>query len=539
MKSDKETSIFRPRVHLDGVDVPPNFQLPPLEKVRADVSRIPQLKRDGPGVGAYGIFKTDTGPSKPTLLNEPLAYNMQLPDLFRWSYFVRVNDVSDDLYEPCIFALGMYIRVLQECDEEALRSAGHILPGQDPVTAKYFLVMNAGFKLVEYLLTPEIDRPADALPYLKQLAEEDIRKNTPGGTLPWIHNPLLYAKYADALVLSGSTDNKTKLMLERALEGLMKSSVKSTADIVRAKLNLAHVLHSQGIKNKEAKENEDYVIKFLRKTPHLYPNTRRSVVVLKSQEHLQVRGATGEEVPQLWRSRATEGPLSMRWLPAYLVLLQGVPSEELEGPQSWMPRMPTLHNEMAAGLKKLEALKLSHSTNTDVQRTTDWLKRRLGSLGADPMAPMHALGLHRDPSRGRTHIMFCQAEYTPDASRDMTHKFQISSAGVYCMEDVMPEIDGALGTWNTSFESRHIFPPLRVLDIRCIITTLRSYYSFTASILITKELPGAPSSYCQTPQGSYSAQGMTSVPLINIRSHHVQYANCKAGPAGDLDPPHL
>ncbi|KAH7907110.1 hypothetical protein BJ138DRAFT_1160909 [Hygrophoropsis aurantiaca] len=56
----------------------------------------------------------------------------------------------------------------------------------------------------------------------------------------------------------------------------------------------------------------------------------------------------------------------------------------------------------------------------------------------------HALGLCRDSSRGRTHIIFFNAIYTPHASRDMMHKSQIDSAGVYRISDVMLEIESMM-----------------------------------------------------------------------------------------------
>ncbi|KAH7914305.1 hypothetical protein BJ138DRAFT_1177450 [Hygrophoropsis aurantiaca] len=448
-------SKLAPRAYLDGIDLPPNFQLPRLDKVREDAAKIAQLTRDGPGAGALGIFKTDKGPSEPTLLNEPLAYNMRLPHLFKWAYFAQNDDTPDDLHEGCIFALGMFIRVLQECNEEALRRVGHILPGQELVVAKYYMVMNAGYKLTRYLTSPEIDRPAEALPYFKMLAEEDIRQNAKEGSIPWIQNPILYAKYADALVLSGSTDNKTKLMIEHAIEGLMKSDLKTTADIIRMKLHLARVRHCQGIKSKEAKENEDSVTKFLRKNPNLIQRAHlKQALIRPGQPEHHILTALGgpawfDNTKETFKSQERAEKLCRtcggREPQKTLVRCGGCQyiwycSKECQV-ANWKFHKVSC-SEMSNGCKKLEALQSSGSNNA--QRTADWMKWRLGSLGANSLAPIHALGLRRDPSRGRTHILFCQVEYTPNASRDMTHKFQIASAGVYRAKDVMPEIEAAL-----------------------------------------------------------------------------------------------
>lgn len=79
------------------------------------------------------------------------------------------------------------------------------------------------------------------------------------------------------------------------------------------------------------------------------------------------------------------------------------------------------------------------------QCAADWSRWHDGSHGKDEFAMVHALGLQRDPSRGRTHIIFYTVEYTPEASRDLMHKFQISSAGVFRIKDVLPEIETAMG----------------------------------------------------------------------------------------------
>ncbi|KAH7907112.1 hypothetical protein BJ138DRAFT_540841 [Hygrophoropsis aurantiaca] len=138
-KSQPAASLYR-------IDLPANFQLPPLDKVREDAARsgaiafteLIRMQRDGATSGVDA--------------QAPLAYNMQLPNIFKWSYYAYPDDVPDDLREGCILALRMFIRVLQECDEDDLRRAGHILPGQEFAVAHLAMVMNAGYKLIRHLM---------------------------------------------------------------------------------------------------------------------------------------------------------------------------------------------------------------------------------------------------------------------------------------------------------------------------------------------------------------------------------------------------
>ena len=98
---------------------------------------------------------------------------------------------------------------------------------------------------------------------------------------------------------------------------------------------------------------------------------------------------------------------------------------------------------MAAELKKLELLKLQDPPAGE--REEDWIKWRTSHLGIPVETPIHALGLHRDPNRGATHILWYGVKYTPDAGKDIGQKFTIVTAGVYEINDVLSEIEGCMG----------------------------------------------------------------------------------------------
>ncbi|EGN91580.1 hypothetical protein SERLA73DRAFT_80320 [Serpula lacrymans var. lacrymans S7.3] len=62
---------------------------------------------------------------------EPIYYYMKLPKLFKWSYFVKIEDVPDDLQKDVIFALKMFIRAVEEYPEPMPRLLMSYPPGSE------------------------------------------------------------------------------------------------------------------------------------------------------------------------------------------------------------------------------------------------------------------------------------------------------------------------------------------------------------------------------------------------------------------------
>jgi len=57
----------------------------------------------------------------------------------------------------------------------------------------------------------------------------------------------------------------------------------------------------------------------------------------------------------------------------------------------------------------------------------------------------HALRLHEDPRRARTHMIFQEIVYTPKASEQAKYKFRIVRCSVFRMADVYGEIERVMG----------------------------------------------------------------------------------------------
>jgi hypothetical protein len=96
---------------------------------------------------------------------------------------------------------------------------------------------------------------------------------------------------------------------------------------------------------------------------------------------------------------------------------------------------------MAKTLEKIKQLSLTDPQGA--QRATDWKVWRNSSTGN--WAITHALGLHRDPKRGRSHILVKHVEHTPKASKELRYKFRVIDCGVFRISDIMPEIEGLMG----------------------------------------------------------------------------------------------
>ena len=100
------------------------------------------------------------------------------------------------------------------------------------------------------------------------------------------------------------------------------------------------------------------------------------------------------------------------------------------------------HRNEAAALK--EAEEISIPAPAEGRRASDWITWRHLKRPNINIARALALGLDRNPSRSRTHILLEEVVHVPDAkySRD---RFQVAKAGVYKLDDVWSEIDRLVG----------------------------------------------------------------------------------------------
>ncbi|KAF7338750.1 hypothetical protein MSAN_02197400 [Mycena sanguinolenta] len=92
-----------------------------------------------------------------------------------------------------------------------------------------------------------------------------------------------------------------------------------------------------------------------------------------------------------------------------------------------------------ANQKQIERLSLSDPESA--KRAVDWSQWNLHA--ATPFDLIHALGLHRNSARGRTHIVFQVVKHVPTATK-LKHKFKVVSCGVFRIKDVLRDIENVM-----------------------------------------------------------------------------------------------
>lgn len=97
---------------------------------------------------------------------------------------------------------------------------------------------------------------------------------------------------------------------------------------------------------------------------------------------------------------------------------------------------------MADTLKKIEVMRVTDPERA--KRATDWSLWCNSNHDATQNGMIHALGLRRNPERGRTHIVFKDMEHVPTATK-LKHKFRMLKCGVFCLKDVIRDLESAMG----------------------------------------------------------------------------------------------
>ncbi|EPQ50391.1 hypothetical protein GLOTRDRAFT_133944 [Gloeophyllum trabeum ATCC 11539] len=105
------------------------------------------------------------------------------------------------------------------------------------------------------------------------------------------------------------------------------------------------------------------------------------------------------------------------------------------------PQSPVQSREIMSSKGKVEILKYIDPAAS--QCNADHIQWRSVRNQARNTAFHCALGIHRDPSRGHTHMIIIHLQWTP-INKDPWFKFLVTECGVFKMADVLPEIEGAL-----------------------------------------------------------------------------------------------
>ncbi|OBZ72942.1 hypothetical protein A0H81_06775 [Grifola frondosa] len=212
-----------------------------------------------------------TSEINPEPVPESVFFSNQLPRLFKWSFYIHVEDVPEDLLEHCVWALEMFIRAFLEGSNAQLSAVGHIgtdLTDNEYEVLKQSMILNAKYKAAIHMLTPTVNRAEGAVSYLNDVVTQIEKIQRYRGHNPMTNDRDIYHTLADALVRSGANE-EARAILERLFDSdPIDATVTGVFDVASTRVRLARVLRNLR-KKKEARKHEQWVVKWLRKNPHL------------------------------------------------------------------------------------------------------------------------------------------------------------------------------------------------------------------------------------------------------------------------------
>ncbi|KAJ7064718.1 hypothetical protein C8F01DRAFT_1127849 [Mycena amicta] len=445
-----------PRAHLDGFELPNNFVLPRLEAVRADAERSLDMRDNPSTYEDIVLFFPPSNPASVVASKQPLAmhlklaliFNLQVSNLFRFAYFARTEDVPDDILDECIWALGLFIRIMEECTEAVLRALGHVKGNNDYKQSKYLSLLNARSKIIVHL--DRLNRYQDALPYAKAAMDDECTR----GEEMWLKNPMVFEMYGEVLVLTRADDILAAKMLRRAMRGLETMTNTSGSgglpNLIQTRTFLARALRNIAADD-QAETHEKWLVTWFRKNPRLMGEELLRHMLLPAGPVLEALGGEtwldNRKMNFKAQQRVAKGCRTCGAREPLVTLMRCNNCKYIYYCSKECQKSNWKHHkvecrERAATLEKIERMALTNPSGA--ARATDWSLWCNSNHDATQFGLIHALGLHRNPARGRTHIVIKQVEYVPTAKK-LQYKFRVLSCGVFRITDVLRDIETVMG----------------------------------------------------------------------------------------------
>ncbi|KAG7440389.1 uncharacterized protein BT62DRAFT_975945 [Guyanagaster necrorhizus] len=469
------TSHNAPRAYLFGFDIPADHKMPDLALVRNQAAKVTELMRAPipPQVFVQNNRGEAIGPLPPALW-----YNSRLPELFQFSYLCSVEDVPEDILPQCIWSLEWMIRAFLEASDEQLKIFAHLAPqgqghGISTETERYLTLQNIRSKLAEHFLKPQINQPLEALRHIRCSMEAD--KERSGKSDIFDVNPGLYVSFAVCLARAGTDDTEAKEALSRIIHGTTSESGFGTmAHCVEAKVYLARVLRRLG-EDDEAHKLEIWLVRWFKKHPyelsdtvlvHMFttgiePATDPVFTDLGGSEWLDHRKATLKTVIRQSKNCRSCGAREPKVKLTQCSQCHHIfyCSKECQR-MNWPYHKYIFHyicfikvlmtylkyrvscREAAAYFKRTAEVERTNAFAG--QRFRDWMNYRRNPRSETLESFAHALGLARDASRGRTHIVYQDVKYVPSV-QNLLDKFRTTGVGVFKLEDVWQDLEFRMG----------------------------------------------------------------------------------------------
>ncbi|KAL0568337.1 hypothetical protein V5O48_013648 [Marasmius crinis-equi] len=463
----RDATIGEPRARLGGLPDSEieklQSRLPSLAEVRNEVPKALKTLREPPPNDMQGV---DQDGEFLGILHPSIAYHLLLPKLYAFSYFCHEEDVPENLQLLCLWALQQKVIALTEGSDKQLRRIlatpqGEVLPG-----AKRFMEGQSRSKIIFYLLSPQINRPEEAIPHMEACMKlDEISKPLPNDV--FLRNPHSYLIYGSVLARTKTRNAEARTVLERILKDIDKvTGSESKVMFIQAKLYLSRVLRGMG-EVEAAKKHETYLITWFKKNPRRMPETTlRDLFGTESDADPVFQGLGGtswlakrkptfknldRQARQCYNCGARESASTklMRcakcqytyyWFVALFLAflrrrLTGCSSRKCQVENHPFHKVGCA--ERASERKRAETLKAT--APDDAKCMEDW--NHYKNSGFDDLPSYHALGLMHDVDRGKTHIIFKSVEYVPQGGKDVLDRFKVVAAGVFKIKDVLREIE--------------------------------------------------------------------------------------------------
>ncbi|TCD69332.1 hypothetical protein EIP91_008088 [Steccherinum ochraceum] len=273
---------------------------------------------------------------------------------------------------------------------------------------KWLLKTEIKRRLVHCCMREDINRLESALRMLEKtmiraLDEELEELESPNRETPWREELglLIYTLYADALVFANRFDEHTKSILDGILETVEKSgSLKSPDTAMQVKVHLALVLEQMDVEPERQKAYTDLMAEHFRRVPSYFKIMRCIIKRPAGPEHPVARALGPEFFTRDRRTtRKEDRQMKVLYYCSKTCQIDHWPSHRAEC------------KIYAKDREEHESLKQMYPKEARRRRDNDkWIQ---GAQYAIFRGPINALALHRDPSRGRTHVVFLELVYKP------------------------------------------------------------------------------------------------------------------------------
>ncbi|THH20173.1 hypothetical protein EUX98_g8631 [Antrodiella citrinella] len=240
--------------------------------------------------------------------------------------------------------------------------------------------------------------------------------------VPWIDNIELYSLYGDMLVLNQKFDIRLRVLLENVIESAGHPFNTTTPNVVAyaciAHMHLGLLLQLMGEQSDKQKWHVQYAAEYFRRSPAGIEDTVDMFLRRKTSPRHPVYIALGEQ----WMK---DHPLIRNSKNGCHVIYYC--SRECQK-ANWKSHKKAC-KEDAEARKNLS----DHKASEDV---TNWQQ---SSHYANKDAMIHALNLQRDPSRGRTHMIFRSLNYVSEGE-ELKDRVRVVRCSIYKVEDILDDL---------------------------------------------------------------------------------------------------